>query len=851
MSAYKRKLQEFTNLKKELVLNLDDFDYGDVIGKGGFGEVRRGINKQTGRECAVKTIFAERLEGNRLRRYIGEIETLAKCNNMFLVPFIGFTPTPPYTIVTEFMPNGALDRYVRRKPGVAPLTGTQLTAIAIGIAHGMKNLHENGIIHRDLKAANILLDSRLFPRICDFGIARFEEHSASGMTVKIGTPNYMAPELIQSGDYDGKVDVYAYAMILYEMSENTRPFNRMKVNEVFHAVVQHDERPEFTRATSPQMQKLITQCWDRDPSVRPTFNEIFDIFASGKVAFPDTHRYDITKFLQIIKQDEEKRHGSSDIKIDDQDPELVPLEYDSDSYSSYSDPKKESASEEQKKKEQQQKKESAKKTPAKKSEYSYSSSSSSQDPEDILADYKNPLFSRYVEYYSKTIEPSQFNLFYDAVKKHINPHITKNVANCLLSAFQVLMKRNRQFIEHFNECKFFEICPVNDETADPLVDCFSALFIDSPKLLSQSHCAQITALLEKRPEKMLILYSYYVRHFYQMPNPWPIVDNLFSVVRSFSTSNCGYLYLTIFHYLISTYDLYAKERTAHIRSIFLMFINSKDIKTVKAAYNGLSILYGDIDGIDFTRAANHLKDDELYKSVLSLLLRISKIPPSRSLLSSLLQRTKSTTKAWIVILNIASTKKGAEFMLENSSIWLTSFNEHPIDIFRVFMAIFKQSEYRQRAIALNEFPALLKSAFLADKKHMHFVISQTIRRSEPNVSLVNRLSMNGFLKTYIDVTIENQNPRFYSIALLTMDCLARASYSPEYLQFIQPLVDLLSSEQHAADAITVIVSLSGYPQCCKEFVEKGLVPYFENLVQYDKYKKAAETFISNAKNCIE
>lgn len=842
MSTYKRKLQEFTTLKRDLVLNLDDFDYGDVIGKGGFGEVRRGVHKISGRECAVKTIFAERLEGNRLRRYIGEIETLAKCNNMFLVPFIGFTPTPPYTIVTEFMPNGALDRYVRRKPGVAPLTGTQLTAIAIGIAHGMKNLHENGIIHRDLKAANILLDSRLFPRICDFGIARFEEHGASGMTVKIGTPNYMAPELIQSGDYDGKVDVYAYAMILYEMSENTRPFNRMKVNEVFHAVIQHDERPEFTRATSPQMQKLITQCWDRDPAARPTFTEIFDIFASGKVAFPDTHRYDITKFLQIIQQDEEKRNGRSDIKINDKDPELVPLEYSD--YSDYSEdtpppPKKEP-----------EPKKAAKKPQPKKSEYS-SSSSSSEDPEDILADFKNPLFSRYVEYYSKTIDPSQFSLFYDAVKKHIGSHTPKNALSTLFTAFQLLMKRNRQFIDLLNESKFFEAVPVNEDTADIAVDVFTPLFIESPKLLAQSHCSNITALLEKRPEKMLILYSYYVKHFYQMPNPWPIVDNLFSVVRSFSTSSCGYLYLTLFHYLISTYELYAKERTAHIRSIFLMFINSKDQRTVKAAYNGLSILYGDIDGIDFTRAANHLRDDELYKSVMSLLLRISKIPPSRSLLSSLLQRTKVTSKAWIVILNMASTSKGAEFMLENNTLWLTGFGDNPIETFRVFMAILKQMEYRQRAIGLNEFPALLKAAFLEDSKHMHYVISQTIRRADPNATLITRLSMNGFLKTYLEVTIESENPRNFSIALRTMDSLARAGFAQEYMIFIQPLIDLLSSEQHAADAITVIVSLSAYPQCCKEFIAKGLVPYFENLMQYDKYKKAAESFIENTKKCVE
>ena len=113
MTIYKRYLEEFSLEKNELVVNLDDFEMGDVIGKGGFGQVRRAIYKKTGIECGIKQIFTERLEGNRFRRYIGEIETLANCDNMFLVPFIGFTAQPPYAIVTEFMPNGSLDKYVR------------------------------------------------------------------------------------------------------------------------------------------------------------------------------------------------------------------------------------------------------------------------------------------------------------------------------------------------------------------------------------------------------------------------------------------------------------------------------------------------------------------------------------------------------------------------------------------------------------------------------------------------------------------------------------------------------------------------------------------------------------------
>jgi serine/threonine protein kinase len=150
--------------------------------------------------------------------------TLALCGGQYLVPFVGFTVHPPYFIITEFMANGSLDHHIRRPkaanaPFVCPLTPTQRTKIAIVIAHGVRRLHEPGIMHRDLKPGNILLDDNLESRVCDFGISRFKGKGDTEMTRKIGTPSFMAPEQDLEQTYDNKVDVYAYSLILYEMSE--------------------------------------------------------------------------------------------------------------------------------------------------------------------------------------------------------------------------------------------------------------------------------------------------------------------------------------------------------------------------------------------------------------------------------------------------------------------------------------------------------------------------------------------------------------------------------------------------------------------------------------------------------
>jgi serine/threonine protein kinase len=214
----------------ELIVDLHDFVFGKMIGKGGFNKVYIGLQKATGVICAIKLLNYKDLKKDRFILYEREVRILATLSNPFILRFIGFTNRRPYALVTEYVPNGSLRDALRNsKSPTTLLNGTQRTVIAYGIAQGMQQLHELDIVHRDLKAANILLDEKFGPRIADFGLSRYTHNDARDeMTTEIGTVHWMAPELIEAKLYTEKVDVYAYGMILWELLTGKIPFHGFK-----------------------------------------------------------------------------------------------------------------------------------------------------------------------------------------------------------------------------------------------------------------------------------------------------------------------------------------------------------------------------------------------------------------------------------------------------------------------------------------------------------------------------------------------------------------------------------------------------------------------------------------------
>lgn len=195
------------------------------LGRGGMAIVYLGHDPETDREVAVKVLQTEYLyrDTDSKARFRREIQTIARFEDPSIVQLydVGEEDGQPY-FVMRYMRGGSLED--KLKDG--PLSIQEAFKLLEQIAPGLDEAHSKGVIHRDLKPGNILFDSRGKPSIADFGVAKIVKTNPSIVTNEgtLGTPAYMAPEQIMGGDVDGRADIYALGIILYQTLTGKLPF---------------------------------------------------------------------------------------------------------------------------------------------------------------------------------------------------------------------------------------------------------------------------------------------------------------------------------------------------------------------------------------------------------------------------------------------------------------------------------------------------------------------------------------------------------------------------------------------------------------------------------------------------
>lgn len=258
-----------------------DLQFGDeqdwVIGVGASGIVKRGLWLKT-TEVAVKALknLPEFTENKELISFYKEIETLSKLRHANIVQMYGFCKKQNYIcLVTEFVKGGSLQSCLGDRENY-PLDLPLQIELTANISRGMVYLHSQGIFHRDLKPANILIENWFEGRVkvCDFGLSRVRKKDQDdAQESALGSPQYAAPEL-NKDTHNEKVDVFSFAIILWEVSARTQPWPEVRFGWEFSERYGKGQRPPVARENP--FKNLITKCWNQDPDLRPSFVEIFE-----------------------------------------------------------------------------------------------------------------------------------------------------------------------------------------------------------------------------------------------------------------------------------------------------------------------------------------------------------------------------------------------------------------------------------------------------------------------------------------------------------------------------------------------------------------------------------------------
>ena len=259
---------------------------GRFLGKGGFAKCYELICKDNNKIFAAKMIQKNSLKTERQRqKLITEIKIHKSCHHSHVVAFEhNFDDEDNYYILLELCQNQTLNElHMRRKI----LTEIEVQCYIIQLVKALQYLHSHRIIHRDLKLGNLFLNDKMELKVGDFGLATKLDYDGERKKTICGTPNYIAPEVINSSGHSYEVDIWAIGIIIYALLVGKPPFETRDVKTTYGKIKRADfDFPENCKI-SEAAKNLIKKILVVEPKKRPSLNDIlFDDFFNQGIAIP-------------------------------------------------------------------------------------------------------------------------------------------------------------------------------------------------------------------------------------------------------------------------------------------------------------------------------------------------------------------------------------------------------------------------------------------------------------------------------------------------------------------------------------------------------------------------------------
>ncbi|XP_073045557.1 BRASSINOSTEROID INSENSITIVE 1-associated receptor kinase 1-like [Primulina eburnea] len=329
---------------RELQVASDNFSNKNILGRGGFGKVYKG-RLADGSLVAVKRLKEERTQGGELQ-FQTEVEMISMAVHRNLLRLRGFCMTPTERLlVYPYMANGSVASCLRERPESQPPLDWQIRKrIALGSARGLSYLHDHcdpKIIHRDVKAANILLDEDFEAVVGDFGLAKLMDYKDTHVTTAVrGTIGHIAPEYLSTGKSSEKTDVFGYGVMLLELITGQRAFDLARLandddvmlldwvrgllkEKKLETLVDADLQGNYVDEEVEQLIQVALLCTQSSPLERPRMSEVVRMLEGDGLA----ERWEEWQKEEMFRQEfNHTHHPSSNWLINDSTSNIRPDE---------------------------------------------------------------------------------------------------------------------------------------------------------------------------------------------------------------------------------------------------------------------------------------------------------------------------------------------------------------------------------------------------------------------------------------------------------------------------------------------------------------------------------------------
>lgn len=242
---------------------------GDCLGRGAFGSVYRALKWSTGETVAIKQVRLSDLPKSELNVIMQEIDLLKNLNHANIVKYHGFVKTTDNLyIILEYCENGSLHSICKN---FGKFPENLVSLYTSQVLQGLLFLHEQGVIHRDIKGANILTTKEGLVKLADFGVATKAQGLTEGSVV--GTPYWMAPEVIELSGSTTASDIWSLGCTVIELLDGKPPYHRLAPMPALFRIV-NDDHPPLPEGASPLVRDFLMQCFQKDPNLRVTAKKL-------------------------------------------------------------------------------------------------------------------------------------------------------------------------------------------------------------------------------------------------------------------------------------------------------------------------------------------------------------------------------------------------------------------------------------------------------------------------------------------------------------------------------------------------------------------------------------------------